>query len=69
MYTLKDDAILDQWARKRVGSTWHSMGTCKMAPQSEFGVVDATLCVNGVKGLSREYPSGDMITFQLSAKE
>ncbi|RDL34680.1 Uncharacterized protein BP5553_07808 [Venustampulla echinocandica] len=51
VYTPEDDAILEQWVRQNVGSTWHSMGTCKMAPQSEFGVVDATLSVYGVNSL------------------
>ncbi|KAH9983847.1 alcohol oxidase-like protein [Xylariaceae sp. FL0662B] len=50
-YTAEDDAIIEQWLRENVGSTWHSLGTCKMAPQDQMGVVDATLSVYGVQGL------------------
>lgn len=51
VYSEEDDAILDQWLRETVGSTWHSLGTCKMAPREEGGVVDASLSVYGVEGL------------------
>jgi choline dehydrogenase-like flavoprotein len=51
VYTAEDDAVLEQWLRDNVGTTWHSLGTCKMAPQKEGGVVDANLSVYGVKGL------------------
>jgi len=51
VYTSEDDAILEQWLRKNVGSTWHSMGTCKMAAKEDLGVVDHDLSVYGVKGL------------------
>ncbi|KAL9617154.1 MAG: hypothetical protein Q9160_008051 [Pyrenula sp. 1 TL-2023] len=50
-YTAEDDAILEQWLRENVGTTWHSLGTCKMAPREEMGVVDANLGVYGVGGL------------------
>lgn len=50
-YTAEDDAVLDRWLRKNVGTTWHSLGTCKMAPREEMGVVDASLGVYGVEGL------------------
>ncbi|RYP08606.1 hypothetical protein DL765_008714 [Monosporascus sp. GIB2] len=50
-YTAEDDAILKQWLRKNVGSTWHSLGTCKMAAMNEMGVVDPMLSVYGVEGL------------------
>ncbi|RYP45531.1 hypothetical protein DL768_008123 [Monosporascus sp. mg162] len=50
-YTVEDDAILEQWLRKNVGSTWHSLGTCKMAAMDEMGVVDSMLSVYGVDGL------------------
>ncbi|PGH00930.1 hypothetical protein AJ80_09092 [Polytolypa hystricis UAMH7299] len=51
VYSSEDDAILEQWLRQNVGSTWHSMGTCKMAPREELGVVDLSLSVYGVKDL------------------
>lgn len=50
-YTAEDDAILGQWLRQNVGTTWHSVGTCKMAPFEELGVVDTNLTVHGVEGL------------------
>ena len=50
-YTAEDDAILRKWLIENVGSTWHSLGTCKMAPLVQEGVVDPTLSVYGVTGL------------------
>ncbi|KAI5867650.1 alcohol oxidase-like protein [Durotheca rogersii] len=50
-YTAEDDAVIDEWLRRTVATTWHSMGTCKMLPQKEKGVVDASLSVYGVTGL------------------
>ncbi|KAI0398755.1 alcohol oxidase [Xylaria palmicola] len=50
-YSAEDDAIIDQFAREHVGSPWHSLGTCKMAPRDEHGVVDRNLSVYGVQGL------------------
>lgn len=50
-YSDEDDKVLEQWVRRNVGSTWHSMGTCKMAPESDLGVVDSNLGVYGVRNL------------------
>ena len=50
-YTPEDDAILEGWLRENVTTTWHSLGTCKMAPLETGGVVDANLSVYGVRGL------------------
>lgn len=50
-YTADDDAILAQWLRENVGTTWHSVGTCKMAPLANNGVVDGRLRVYGVEAL------------------
>ncbi|KAK6198244.1 hypothetical protein LQW54_010458 [Pestalotiopsis sp. IQ-011] len=50
-YSAKDDALIEQWARDNVGTTWHSLGTCNMAPFDEGGVVDGSLSVYGVEGL------------------
>jgi alcohol oxidase len=50
-YSAEDDAILDEWLRKNVGSAWHSQGTCKMAPKDQGGVVDEHLGVHGISGL------------------
>ncbi|KAI1389497.1 alcohol oxidase [Hypoxylon trugodes] len=50
-YSAEDDSIIDEWARDHVSSAWHSLGTCKMAPRDEYGVVDQCLSVYGVEGL------------------
>ncbi|KAF4965138.1 hypothetical protein FSARC_7005 [Fusarium sarcochroum] len=50
-YTREDDAIIEQFVREKVGSLWHSMGTCKMAPREKAGVVNETLGVHGLKRL------------------
>ncbi|SPN99284.1 related to choline dehydrogenase and related flavoproteins [Cephalotrichum gorgonifer] len=51
VYTPEDDAVIEKWLREKVGSTWHSMGTCRMAPREETGVVDGSLSVYGVDRL------------------
>lgn len=50
-YSKEDDEAIKEWIRGHVETTWHSLGTCKMAPKEENGVVDASLNVHGVKGL------------------
>lgn len=50
-YSAKDDAIIDAWVREKVNSIWHSLGTCKMAPVENYGVVDPNLSVHGIQGL------------------
>ena len=50
-YTLEDDKAIEQHVRETVATTWHSLGTCKMAPREQGGVVDADLSVYGVTGL------------------
>ena len=50
-YTAEDDAVIEKWLRDNVGSTWHSMGTCKMAPYEALGVLDPGLGVHGTEGL------------------
>jgi alcohol oxidase len=51
VYSAEDDKIIEEWARGHVETTWHSMGTCKMAPREEGGVVDERLNVYGLQGL------------------
>ncbi|KAF2437720.1 GMC oxidoreductase [Karstenula rhodostoma CBS 690.94] len=51
VYSADDDAVLEKWIRDNVGTTWHSLGTCKMQAREKKGVVDAKLGVYGVKGL------------------
>ncbi|KAI1771752.1 GMC oxidoreductase [Hypoxylon cercidicola] len=50
-YSAEDDAIIEEWVRGHVDTTWHSLGTCKMAPYEKHGVVDPSLSVYGVEGL------------------
>lgn len=50
-YTAEDDKAIEQAIREIVGTTWHSLGTAKMAPREKMGVVDQNLNVHGVKGL------------------
>ncbi|KAK8052405.1 glucose dehydrogenase [Apiospora rasikravindrae] len=51
VYTPEDDAVIEQWVRDKVGTTWHSLGTCAMAPLERGGVVDARLGVHGLRNL------------------
>lgn len=50
-YSPEDDMILEQFLRENINTTWHSLGSAKMAPREKFGVVDKDLNVYGVKGL------------------
>jgi choline dehydrogenase-like flavoprotein len=50
-YSAEDDRAIEQWVREGVSTTWHSLGTAKMAPREEGGVVSGTLSVHGVAGL------------------
>ncbi|KAG8629914.1 hypothetical protein KVT40_001533 [Elsinoe batatas] len=50
-YTEEDDKAIEQKIRATVGTTWHSLGTCKMAAKEQKGVVDNQLSVHGTKGL------------------
>lgn len=50
-YSAEDDKAIEKHVRDNVNTTWHSMGTCRMAPREKGGVVDADLNVYGVTGL------------------
>ncbi|KAK3328178.1 alcohol oxidase-like protein [Cercophora scortea] len=50
-YSAEDDAAIEQLVREITNTTWHSLGTNKMAPREELGVVDKDLNVYGVRGL------------------
>jgi alcohol oxidase len=50
-YTVEDDEAIKEWARDHVGTTWHSMGTCRMGSCKDNAVVDRSLSVYGVEGL------------------
>ncbi|KAI1085397.1 GMC oxidoreductase [Whalleya microplaca] len=50
-YSAEDDAAIVQYIRENIGTSRHPLGTCKMAPREENGVVDPNLNVYGVPGL------------------
>ncbi|KAI1123186.1 alcohol oxidase-like protein [Nemania abortiva] len=50
-YSAKDDAAIETWIRQNLTTCWHGLGTCKMAPLEDMGVVDESLGVYGVHGL------------------
>ncbi|KAF7907030.1 uncharacterized protein EAF01_004617 [Botrytis porri] len=55
-YSKKDIEHIEEWVKRHVETTWHSLGTCSMAPREgnsivKHGVLDARLNVHGVKGL------------------
>ncbi|KAF5341756.1 hypothetical protein D9611_001815 [Ephemerocybe angulata] len=50
-YTVEDDAAIDDFHRRTIGTAWHSMGTCAMKPRSKGGVVDSRLNVYGTTHL------------------
>jgi len=51
VYTAEDDEAIMQHVREGINTTWHSLGTCKVAPFEKNGVVDDSLSVYGTKGL------------------
>ncbi|PNY26834.1 Alcohol oxidase [Tolypocladium capitatum] len=59
-YDSEDDAAIEDWIRSNINTTWHSLGTCKMASKEKGGVVDKNLDVYGTRGLK--------LIFQLSPK-
>lgn len=50
-YSPEDDEAIKQWIRENVGTAYHSISTCKMAPEEQMGVVDESLSVHGVQCL------------------
>lgn len=50
-YSEQDDAAIEKWLREIIGTAWHSLGTARMAPRDQHGVVDKNLNVYGVNGL------------------
>lgn len=50
-YSRADDEAIADWVRSHVQTAWHSLGTCKMAPREEGGVVDGRLNVYGTQNL------------------
>ena len=45
-----DDALVDDF-RRRSGTVYHPVSTCRMAPDAATGVVDPRLRVHGIEGL------------------
>ena len=50
-YTKEDDAAIEKKIREIVSTTWHALGTARMAPREKGGCVDSSLNVYGIKGL------------------
>lgn len=50
-YDAEDDAAIEDFIRNVAQTTWHSLGTCKMAPNDKGGVVDKHLNVHGTENL------------------
>lgn len=55
-YTNEDINHIIEWVKRHVETTWHSLGTCSMAPKGgnsivKHGVLDERLNVHDVKGL------------------
>ncbi|PGH27590.1 hypothetical protein AJ80_00832 [Polytolypa hystricis UAMH7299] len=55
-YSKKDIEEVEKWVQRHVETTWHSLGTCSIAPREgnsivKHGVLDERLNVHGVKGL------------------
>ncbi|KAI0337223.1 alcohol oxidase [Trametopsis cervina] len=50
-YTPEDEKAIEQYARKYVATSWHSLGTCAMKPREQGGVVDSKLNVYGTQNL------------------
>jgi choline dehydrogenase-like flavoprotein len=51
-YDNEEDTAIENWLRKNVNTTWHSLGTCRMSQaRDQGGVVDPNLNVYGVEGL------------------
>ena len=42
---------IETFIRENIQPAWHYLGTAKIAPREQNGVVDRALNVNGVKGL------------------
>ncbi|KAI0742831.1 alcohol oxidase-like protein [Daedaleopsis nitida] len=50
-YSDEDERALEDYMRREVVTTWHSLGTCAMKSRAEGGVVNSRLNVHGVHGL------------------
>jgi len=55
-YSKEDLLAVEEWVKRHVETTWHSLGTCSMGPKEgnsvvKHGVLDERLNVHGVKGL------------------
>ncbi|KAI0188220.1 putative glucose dehydrogenase [Xylaria flabelliformis] len=50
-YSDEDHEAIKHFIRGKVATTWHPLGTCRMTPLKEDGVVDERLNVHGIEGL------------------
>lgn len=50
-YSKEDDAVIEEWIRANLNTTWHSLGTCAMRAREKGGVADGDLNVYGTQSL------------------
>ena len=50
-YDKEDDRAIEDFVRSKIQTTWHGLGTCKMAPKEKGGVTDKSLNVYGTQRL------------------
>ncbi|KAI0547243.1 GMC oxidoreductase [Xylaria curta] len=50
-YSDEDNEAIKRFIRGKVATTWHPLGTCRMAPLKEGGVVDERLNMHGIESL------------------
>ncbi|OTB04677.1 hypothetical protein M426DRAFT_11312 [Hypoxylon sp. CI-4A] len=55
-YTDDDDVVLEDWLRRNVASSWHSLGTYKMAPREE----SPRLWCRGLENRRHEYSASEL---------
>lgn len=65
-YDEEDDDAIEEFIRANINSSWHPLGTCKMAPRDNGGVVDKYLNVHGTQNLKC---AGKFIRLQRSCHE
>ncbi|KAH8882012.1 alcohol oxidase [Thozetella sp. PMI_491] len=50
-YSAEDDEAIEQYLRNTIQTSWHALGTVKMAPREQMGAVDKDLNVYGTTAL------------------
>ena len=50
-YSPADNDAIETYVKSHVSTAFHGLGTCRMAPLDQLGVVDERLSVYGITGL------------------